>query len=100
MDRIYEVSINPKPHPFGVYSIDLAPLPDWTGRIRKSTYANRAELSEALDRLGIVDNNKTSILSCVDRGDIYRILRFPVPHDTAITFGVGSGHEAPLNDHL
>ena len=87
VDRRYDVSINPRTTPFGPYSLDLIPSPKWTGLLPKNTYANRAELRDALDRLGIVDNEKISILHFLDQGNIYRILSFPVPDEVAITFG-------------
>ena len=99
MDRSYELSINPQTAPFGPYSLDLIPAPKSTGLLTKNTYANRVELSDALDRLGIEDSEKISILHFLDRGDIYRILSFPVPDEVAITFGWVFDHEPSINHH-
>jgi hypothetical protein len=97
VERRYDVSINPRSTRYGAYSFDLAPSVKRTVILLKNTYANKAELCSALDRLGIADEEKISILYHLDRGDIYRILSFPVPDEVAITFGWVFDHEQAIN---
>ncbi len=89
VDRIFEVSINPRRTPYGPFSLELISLPKWTGFLLKNAYDNWAELCNALDRLGIAENEKMSILNCVDRGGRYQILGLRVPREIAIAFGGG-----------
>lgn len=100
MDRTYTVSINPRRTPYRPYALDLIPSPKWTDRLPNNTYANWAELSDALGRLGIADNEKISIRHLLDRGDIYRILSFSVPDEVATTFGWVFDSEPSLNHHV
>ena len=90
--RTFDISIKPRPTPYGAYSLDLIPVPpkrSWPMPNNHAyAYDNRAELSDALDRLGIPDAEKTSILCCLDRGSIYRIISLTVPDEVAATLGV------------
>ena len=91
--RTFDISIKPRPTPYGAYSLDLIPVPKQTWLAPNNNayayaYGNRAELSDALDRLGISDAKKTSILCCLDRGAIYRIISVTVPDEVAATLGV------------
>lgn len=88
MDRKYEISITPPAVPFGttLYSIDLIPLPTWEGPIPENTF-NRAELTNALRRLGIEGAALTEVCEVLDRGDIFRIVGASVADDVAATFG-------------
>ena len=89
MDRKYEVSINPRRTPFHPYTLDLFPALKEAEPLPKNSYADWAELSDALDRLGIGGDEKFGILYCLDRGDICRILGCHVSEEVAATFGFG-----------
>ena len=89
LERKYDILISPRNAPYGSFSIELIPRPDQDRTLvgEKNSYVSNAELSNAIERLGIAGSEKASILEALAKGYRYRIFGTWISDEVVMTLG-------------